>query len=81
MNNDELEKILGFKPSREMRLQILKYARSNQLTPGESAQKFAMPNILFINEDNTTYDFEGERYTPEQLKKKFPYYRFVMIRT
>lgn len=81
MNKNELEKILGYPPTREVMLQVLKFARENQLTPMEAAQKFAMPNMLFINEDNTTYDFEGESYTPEQLKKKFPYYRFVMIRT
>lgn len=81
MNKTELEKILGYPPSREGMLQVLKYARENQLTPMEAAQKISMPNMLFINQDGKTYDFEGESYTPEQLKKKFPYYRFVLIRT
>lgn len=81
MQTDELSKILGYEPGREQRLIIMRYARDHQLTPGEAASKFAMPNMLFINQDGKTYDFEGERYTPEQLKKKFPYYRFVMIRT
>ena len=81
MQTDELSKILGYEPGREQRLIIMRYARDHNLTPPETAQKFGMPNMLFINQDGKTYDFEGESYTPEQLKQKFPYYRFVFIRS
>ncbi len=80
MNKNELEKILGYPPSREMMLQILKYARENNLTPPEAANFFAMPNLLIENE-NGTFDFEGETLTTDQLNKKYPFYRFVLIRS
>ena len=81
MQTDELSKILGYEPGREQRLIIMRYARDHQLTPGEAASKFAMPVMLFINADGKTYAYKGESYTPEQLKQKFPYYRFVFIRS
>ena len=80
MNKTELEKILGYPPSREMMLQVLKYARSNQMTPMEAAQTFAMPNLLFENE-NGCFEFEGQTLTPDQLKKKYPFHRFIFIRS
>lgn len=81
MQTDELEKILGYPPSRETKLQIMNYARNNNLTPGEAASKFAMPVMLFINEDGKTYDYEGEKLTPDQLNAKYPFHRFVLIRS
>lgn len=80
MNNDELAKILGYEPGREQRLIIMRYARDHNLTPPEAAQTFAMPNLLFENE-NGTFEFEGENLTPEQLNAKYPYYKFVLIRS
>lgn len=80
MQTDELEKILGYPPSREMMLQVLKYARSNQMTPMEAAQTFAMPNLLFENE-NGCFEFEGQTLTPDQLNAKYPFHRFVLIRS
>lgn len=81
MQTDELEKILGYPPSRETKLQIMNYARNNNLTPGQAANKFAMPSMLFINEDNQTYTFNGEDLTPAQLDERYPYNKFVLIRT
>ena len=81
MQTDELSKILGYEPGREQRLIIMRYARDHQLTPGEAASKFAMPVMLFENEDGKTYDYEGEKLTPDQLNAKYPFHRFVLIRS
>jgi hypothetical protein len=81
MNNDELAKILGYEPSREQRLVIMRYARDHQMTPGEAASKFSLPAMLFVNDDGETFEYEGENLTSEQLNTKYPYNRFVFIRT
>lgn len=81
MQTDELSKILGYEPGREQRLIIMRYARDHQLTPGEAASKFAMPVMLFINADGKTYDYKGESLTRAQLDEKYPFHKFVLIRT
>ena len=81
MQKDELEKILGYPPTRETKLQIMTYARNNNLTPGQAANKFAMPVMLFINADGKTYDYKGESLTRAQLDEKYPFHKFVLIRS
>jgi len=81
MSNDELSKILGYEPSREQRLQIMRYARDHQIPPGEAAARFSLPAMLFVNDDGNTFEHEGENLTPEELKAKYPYNRFVFIRS
>jgi len=80
MNNDELAKILGYEPSREQRLVIMRYARDHDLTPPEAANLFAFPVLLFVNPDGVTFDYERESLTPDELKAKYPYYKLVFIR-
>ena len=81
MNNDELAKILGYEPSKEQRLVIMRYARDHDLTPPEAANLFAFPSMLFINADGKTYDYKGESLTRAQLDEKYPFHKFVLIRT
>lgn len=81
MQSNELEKILGYPPTRETKMQIMKYARENNLTPGEATSKFAMPNMLIENEDGKTFEYEGENLTPDQLNTKYPFHKFVLIRS
>lgn len=81
MQKDELEKILGYPPTRETKLQIMTYARNNNLTPGQAANKFALPVMLFANEDNQTYTYKGESLTRAQLDEKYPFHKFVLIRS
>ena len=81
MSNDELSEILNYEPSIEQRKQIMTYARNNNLTPGQAANKFALPVMLFANEDNQTYTYKGESLTRAQLDEKYPFHKFVLIRT
>jgi hypothetical protein len=80
MNDDELAKILGYEPSREQRLVIMRYARDHDLTPPEAANLFAFPVLLFVNPDGVTFDHEGETLTSDQLTAKYPHNKLVFIR-
>ena len=79
MQTDELSKILGYEPSREQRLVIMRYAHDHDLTPPEAANLFAFPVLLFVNPDGVTFDHGGETLTSDQLTAKYPYHKFVFI--
>jgi len=40
-----------------------------------------MPVMLFINADGKTYAYKGESLTRAQLDEKYPFHKFVLIRS
>lgn len=76
----KLELILGFKPSREMKAEILKMAKETGRPVAEVAGEMALPDI-FIAEDNDHFEVAGKLKTQAQIEKQNPYSKKIFIKT
>lgn len=79
LNIDNLDDILGYKPGRELKRLILEEVAKGK-TLVEAAQAFSMPP-LFIQDKNGLISYKGECMTPEQFRERYPYTKYVLIRT
>lgn len=77
---DEMEKILGWKPRRGMRLEILKTMKEKGICLGEATSLYQMP-LTVVDGNWTGYaDFPGEgRILIEDYHKMNPWRKLVII--
>ena len=78
-DKDELEELLSFKPSKELRIMILEEVKQTGKSVAEIADRYAMPPQFFLGRGNT-FEYGNETMTSEQFQQRFPYRRFVTIR-
>lgn len=76
---DELEKVLGYAPSDELRRMILRHAKEKNIPVLEAASAYGMPEMMILNSDGMA-EVDGELMTPEEFKKQHPHRRLVVIR-
>ena len=76
----ELSELLGFSPSPELVRMILNDVQTTGKCIEECADKYAMPPMFIVGYGDS-FKYRGETMTPEIFKQRFPYRRFVVIRT
>jgi len=77
---DELEEVLGYAPSDELRRIILRHAKEKNIPVLEAADAYAMPPQFIVGRGNT-FQYNGETMTSVEFQRRFPYRRFVIVRT
>jgi len=77
IKNDELERLIGYSPSKQMRIEILKEVREGK-TIEEAASKFNLPTMAILDADGK-FDFEDRRITPQEWHKINPLKEFGKI--
>jgi len=82
-DKDELEELLSFKPSKELRIMILEEVKQTGKSVAEIADKYSMPPLFFPKTDDPEEKFEyaGQMMTMQQFHEKYPFKRIVIIRT
>jgi len=78
MNKKNLTELIGYQPSAEMKRMILDNVKTSGRSVEECAADFQLPDI-FVPDDSGTFDHEGETYTVETFKKRFPHRKFVIV--
>lgn len=79
-NNDLLTELLGYEPGEEQTRMILEEVKRTGEDIRIVADRYAMPPI-FIPDSDGKFEYKDERITAEQFKERFPYRRFVTIKT
>ena len=84
MKNDELEELLSFAPGKELRLMILREVKESGKSIGEVADRFAMPPIYILS-DNNTFEYQHPDGTSEtmnvaEFSKRWPHRRIIIIK-
>lgn len=77
IKKDALEKMIGFTPSKQMRIDILKEVREGK-TLQEAAAKWNLGEMAVLD-DNGKFLYEGKRITPEEWRKINPLGEFGKI--
>jgi hypothetical protein len=79
MEKDRMTELLGFEPSPVLRRMIIE----ESVTTGEPlekvADKYAMPPHFYMWDGTTTFEYDGERITPAEFKRRFPYRRLIIV--
>lgn len=76
-----LTELLGHEPGREMTLMILKEVKESGKCIEEVADKYALPPMFIMTHGRTTFEYNGEVMTPAQFHERFPFRRFVTIKS
>ncbi|OQC43173.1 MAG: hypothetical protein BWX60_01100 [Candidatus Marinimicrobia bacterium ADurb.Bin030] len=80
MNKKNLTELLGYEPGAELKRMILDDVKTSGLSIEECADKYAMPPQFIVGR-GSTFEYNGETMTSEEFQRRFPYRRFVIIRT
>lgn len=78
---NKIEQILGFRPSRGMKANILRMAKEQGKPVAEIASEMALPDILIAEDDNLHFMVDGKLKTQEQIEKQNPYSKKIFIKT
>jgi hypothetical protein len=78
MTNDMMTQTLGFTPSRELRLQIMEYARNKGISIPEATKQFSLPDIVVPDENDMISTEEGDM-TLDEYEKKYPFRKLIII--
>jgi len=77
----KLEQILGYKPTREQKAEILRMAKEQGKPVVEIAEEMGLPDIFIAEDDNLHFQCDGKLMTQAQIEKKYPYSKKVFIKT
>jgi len=76
---DIMSEVLGFEPSKEMRLLILNEVKESGKSIAEVAGKRAMPP-MFSPDENGLVTYKGEKMTMDEFHKRYPYSKSIVIK-
>jgi hypothetical protein len=77
IKNDELERLIGYSPSKQMRIEILKEVREGK-TIEEAASKFNLATMAILDADGK-FNYNGQRVTPDEWREINPLGEFGKI--
>jgi hypothetical protein len=77
----DLAELLSYDPSPELVRMILADVKATgNCCIEECADKYAMPPQFIVGR-GSTFEYNGETMTSEEFQRRFPYRRFVIVRT
>jgi len=76
----DLAELLSYDPSPELVRMILADVQTTGKCIEECADKYAMPPQFIVGRGNT-FQYNGETMTSEEFQRRFPYRRFIIVRT
>ena len=76
----DLAELLSYDPSPELVRMILADVQTTGKCIAACADRYAMPPQFIVGRGNT-FEYNGETMTAETFKQRFPYRRFVIVRT
>lgn len=77
----KIEQILGYKPTKEQKAEILRQAKEQGKPVAEIAQEMALPEILISEDDNLHFMVDSKPLTEGQIQKRNPYSKKIFIKT
>lgn len=77
----KIEHILGFKPTKEQKAEILRQAKEQGKPVAEIAEEMALPDILIAEDDNVHFEVDGNLKTQAEIEKQNQYSKKIFIKT
>lgn len=74
-----LTELMGYEPSRSQTLMILQEVKSTGKCLEEVADKYAMSPVFMLDQEDSLLDYNGEKITKDEFKRRFPYRRFITM--
>ena len=79
MNKKTLTQFIGYEPSATMKKMILADVQASGISIEEAASKYALP-VMVLPSDKGMITENGQTYTVEQFKERFPFRKIVIIK-
>ncbi len=79
MTKKTLTQVIGYEPSATMKKMILADVQATGKSLEECASAYALPVIVLPTDDGMITE-NGQTYTVEQFKERFPFRKIVIIK-
>lgn len=77
---DELSELCGREIDKETRLSIIQESEETGEPVAKIADRWSLPPMFIMTKGQTSFEYNGETYTLESFREKYPYKRIVIIK-